>query len=218
MSVIATVDIAAEDFRLGKALATNPGISVRLERVVPLGETFVPYFWASDDSVEDIETALEADTDIESFEVVDRVNGEALVRVEWEEDLDSLLDAMVETGAAILEAVGEAGTWSFRLRFPDHDDLTAFYRRCAEHGIAFDLRSVHNPGSPDGTGLELDITDTQRETLLVALEEGYFEVPRRINLTDLATELGVSDTAVSQRLRRGLAPLLAAALRGTEDE
>ena len=216
MSVIATIESPAEEFTLGKALSTNSGIRVRLERVVPLGSTLIPYFWAEDGSVEAIERALRAEADIESFEIVDRVDGEALVRVEWREDLDGLVDAMVTTDATILQGVGSAERWRFQLRFDDHDSLTQFYRRCRDHDLTFELRSVHDPGTPaDQPGLGL--TRTQRDTLEAALANGYFEIPRRITLAELAAELGVSDTAVSQRLRRGLRTLLTATLSESEE-
>lgn len=210
MSVIATIDVAAEDFTLGGALAPNPGMRVRLERVIPVGSTFVPYFWVTEAAVGEVEGALRDETDIESFKVVDTVDDDVLVRVEWG-GLNGFLDAMTETRATLLEAVGEDDTWTIQLRFDDHDDLTAFYRQCVDRDIAIDMQNVHNPGLPSG-GFGLGITETQRETLVTALERGYYEVPRRINLVDLADEIGVSDTAVSQRLRRGIAALLVATL------
>jgi len=70
---------------------------------------------------------------------------------------------------------------------------------------------VKNPlGSPEG--IESNLTETQRDTLLTALQAGYFDVPRRINLQDLAEQFGISDTALSQRLRRGLTELLTSTL------
>ena len=44
------------------------------------------------------------------------------------------------------------------------------------------------------------ITDKQREAIETALEKGYYENPRQSSLSDLAEELGVTDSAVSQRL------------------
>ncbi|WP_128223968.1 helix-turn-helix domain-containing protein [Halobacteriaceae archaeon SHR40] len=44
------------------------------------------------------------------------------------------------------------------------------------------------------------ITDKQREAIETALEKGYYENPRQASLSDLAEELGVTDSAVSQRL------------------
>jgi len=212
MSVLATVAVAAEDFAFGGVLSTNPGLHVRLERVVPLGSTFVPYVWARDGSIETIETALRDEGDIESFRIVDAVGDEALIRVEWNRGLDGLFDVLVETGTTVLEGVGGADTWTFQLRFDDREDLAAFYRQCVEGGVSLDLKRVHNPGVVTDARLGPDVTDEQREALELAFERGYFDVPRRTTLTELATELGVSDTAVSQRLRRGLSTILGATL------
>lgn len=208
MSVLATIDVAAEDFVFGGILTTNPGMHVRLESVVPLGSTFLPYVWAKDGSVDAVEAALRAEDDIESFRVVDTVDEEALIRVEWARDADGFLGVISETGATILEGEGGENTWRFHLRFDEDEDLTSFYRRCVEHGISIDLRRVSHPGIGRAGGSGQGITDQQREALDLAFRRGYFEVPRKVTLTELANELDVSDTAVSQRIRRGLTALL----------
>ena len=216
MSVIATVEVPTETFILGDALCENPGIRVHLERIIPVGSTVIPYFWAANDDVDTIEAELQAESDIESFEIVDEADGEALVRVEWAEEIDGFLDVINDSGATIYEATGEANTWTFSLRFAEHDDLTEFYRECIDRGISLDLQTVHNPGLPEEMGLGLGVTDTQRETLIAAFDAGYFDVPRRINLTELADELGISDTAASQRIRRGVTALLVSTLAKSE--
>lgn len=48
----------------------------------------------------------------------------------------------------------------------------------------------------------------EREALRVALEMGYFEVPRAATLVEVADELGSTDAEVSRRLRLGLGTLL----------
>lgn len=48
------------------------------------------------------------------------------------------------------------------------------------------------------------LSEAESTTLLVALDRGYFEVPRRETLSGLAEELGVPDTEVSERLRRAM--------------
>lgn len=44
------------------------------------------------------------------------------------------------------------------------------------------------------------LTDQQREAFLVALEQGYYERPRRTDLTEIGEALGISKSAASQRL------------------
>ncbi|WP_248517789.1 helix-turn-helix domain-containing protein [Salinarchaeum laminariae] len=48
-----------------------------------------------------------------------------------------------------------------------------------------------------------DLSETERATLSVAADAGYFEQPRDATLQTLADEFEVSDTAVSKNLRRG---------------
>ena len=45
------------------------------------------------------------------------------------------------------------------------------------------------------------LTETQREFLKLALEEGYFESPRQISQAELAEDLGISPSMVSRRVR-----------------
>lgn len=51
---------------------------------------------------------------------------------------------------------------------------------------------------------EPKLTQSQREALLLALEMGYFEEPRTAILSEVATELGISQPAAGGLLRRGL--------------
>jgi len=41
------------------------------------------------------------------------------------------------------------------------------------------------------------------EALVSAVERGYFEVPRGVTLGDIADDLGISQQAASERVRRG---------------
>ncbi len=47
-----------------------------------------------------------------------------------------------------------------------------------------------------------ELSDTERQTLVVAAEKGYFDQPRGATLQMLANEFDVSDTAVSKNVRR----------------
>lgn len=58
------------------------------------------------------------------------------------------------------------------------------------------------------------LTDRQREALGTALRMGYFEVPRKVRLADVAAELGVDTSTASGVLRRGEARVLRSFLAG----
>lgn len=52
------------------------------------------------------------------------------------------------------------------------------------------------------TGPDRDLTVRQREALLTAYEMGYFDIPRRASLREIASELGITSSSLSERLRR----------------
>ena len=207
MSVIADFSIPAEQFALGHLLEVRPGVQVRLESMVPTGETMIPYFWVEDPDIEAVEEALLESTYVEEASIVDRVGDEALFRVVWAEDVNGIIETITETESVILEGNGHGDNWTFELRFPEYDALSRFYRSVVEKDISITLENVHNPIDQSGPQPNV-LTDEQREALQTALEEGYFAVPREITLVELADQLGISDSAVSQRIRRGLTKLL----------
>jgi predicted DNA binding protein len=52
------------------------------------------------------------------------------------------------------------------------------------------------------------LTDRQYDTLLWALEQGYFNIPREVSAEELATQFDISDQAVTERIRRGITNVL----------
>lgn len=62
----------------------------------------------------------------------------------------------------------------------------------------------NNPSDGDRTEtVRLDVlTEKQRETVLLALKMGYYSTPREATIGDIADRIGVSESAISQRLRR----------------
>ena len=55
---------------------------------------------------------------------------------------------------------------------------------------------------PGTERLFTDLTDRQRETLLTALEMGYYDNPRRATYSDIAGELDCTATTVGEHLRK----------------
>ena len=53
-----------------------------------------------------------------------------------------------------------------------------------------------------------ELSDTRHEALRIAFENGYYEVPREGTLTDIAEELDIPSSEVSERLRHGVRDVL----------
>lgn len=206
MSVRADLSVPATDFVLGSVLGERSAVRLRLECAVPLGDAVAPCVWVSGLDLDDVVAALRRDPDVTDVIVLEETDEEVLVDLGWDPGASTLFELLVDSRAALVEAVGSGESWSLRLRFPDREPLGVFFRRCRDRGV--DL-SVERVVETDRAGADaLPLTDVQRETLQIGFERGYFDVPRGITLVELADELGVSDTAVSQRLRRGVSTLL----------
>lgn len=97
------------------------------------------------------------------------------------------------------------GYWYLRFRFSDHQNVADFYQYLTDNGITdFDIHSIYELTSRSDRNGRDDLTDEQREALIAAARNGYFDVPRGVTLEDLGEELGVSQQAVSQRIRRAV--------------
>ena len=80
--------------------------------------------------------------------------------------------------------------------------FASFWRRNA----GFRLHRLTRDGDPEPPGDGL--TDRQEEALRIAYERGYFEIPRRATLDDVAAELGITPSSASERLRRAQTELV----------
>lgn len=201
MSVIVEITVPAADFELGRSLqTTDNGARFELERMIPTTDRVIPYFWAKDTDFTALTASLSDDENVLGLTLLDDFDDRALFRIEWPSDINGLVGSIKAHGATIIDAAGTNERWEFQLRFPDSADISGFHADCKRRGIHLNLRRLYRPEQSD---LETSgLTPTQRETLLTALEEGYFSIPRRITGEELAEKLGVSDQAVSERLRR----------------
>ncbi|WP_394324795.1 helix-turn-helix domain-containing protein [Halopiger xanaduensis] len=211
MSVIATVSIPASEFPLGSVLDADRDATVSVETTVPADEGSLPYLWVPADVADSVVDELDDNGNVTDAAVVDELEDSALVRVEWDDRLDGVLEAIRSSDAIVTSAAGTASQWTFRLRFPSYEDLSEFYTACVEDDVSIELAQLHEAVGSDQRR-RFGLTNAQRDLVVAAYEAGYFDVPRKTTLVELGERLGISDSAVSQRLRRGLAELISATL------
>lgn len=211
MAVLLEFTVDREAFALGRGLGEAPNRSIRLEQIVPVDSTTIPFFWAEGESSEDLAESVRENPLFENLAVVDRIGERTLYRVEWAEEDESLLDGLVETRGTLLEASGN-GNWLFRVRFADHEDVAAFYNYCTEHGIAITVERVYTLTEESLRGRMFEMTEAEREAIVLALRRGYFETPSEVSMSELAEKLEVTPQAVSQRVRRANRKILTGVL------
>lgn len=87
----------------------------------------------------------------------------------------------------------------------DRDQAFEVLHALKETPAAIELLSISEHGDAEkkdcAARIDLsNLTDTQRETIEVAFERGYYDSPKGVILEDLAAEFGISKQAIAQRL------------------
>lgn len=210
MATVMEFTSPADEFPLGTVFENLPGVSVELERLIPHDTRVIPYFWVRGAEADDIEAAFEAHAGVVNIDLIDSVDHEYLMRAEWESEYFGVLSALAAANVTVLTGVGTAEGWNFEVRAETSEAISEFRSNCQEKDIQIEITAIHALLPIHGEGY--DLTDAQREALVLAYERGYFDSPRATSLDAIADELGISQQALSSRLRRGHRRLIAGAL------
>jgi predicted DNA binding protein len=206
MTVIAELTIPADAFELGRILSLKSGGRVSLESVVPMGDSVIP-FVRTHDSDTAFADRVRRHPFVSDFHRVGSRGGQTLYAIDWSIEQDRFIDSILATDGQVIGAVGTPDRWQFELRLPSHAALSAFSGRCERADIPITVDRIYNPTNPDA-GPFFGLTEPQRETLIMAVEAGYYSLPRQTVTKELGAELGISDQAVSERLRRAITNLV----------
>lgn len=113
--------------------------------------------------------------------------------------------------------VAEGGWERYRVFSWDKGNILKLVGLVQEHGGLVRLESMHQVSLPSFTdemlvpveGLMDGLTAKQIETLMLAVERGYFDSPARISAEELARLTGLSRSTVMEHLRKAEGKLLA---------
>lgn len=217
MSVITEVRIAAADFELGRLLEGNSRAAIELETLVPSGDATVPLFWVYEPIGEEFLAAVERYPAVDRTFIVDEFEDRKLIKIDWDASQDHLFECLMVNNGQILSATGLPEEWHFEFRFSDRGSLGEF-QDCTENAhIDLEVTRVYNPSDPTG-GPWFGLSEPQREALTLAVRRGYYDIPRGCTTVELAEELGISDQAVTERLRRAIATFSRQALTESEEK
>ena len=212
MSVIVEFTVAGEDFLLGEVLNAVPEVVVEIERVVAhADERVTPYFWISGEDDGAFDAGVAEDPSVENVVALDDFGDASLYRADWVEEEVDVVDAFRTIDMVLLEATGRRGCWQLRLRFDDQCDLEAMNEYRRTHDFDATIGRIYHPDDPNAGG-QFGLTPTQRDTLVAALEAGYYDLPRKVTHEELSDRLGVSQQSISHRLHRAHGNLVRNAL------
>ncbi|QRV14027.1 helix-turn-helix domain-containing protein [Haloterrigena salifodinae] len=207
MATFVELELPAAETALGETFDRVRSCYCYLEQAV-VSETPGLWFGGAERSV--IEAALEADATVDAHSRIRAASDEWLYEIRFADEIYEIGALPFEEGGTILAASADCGVWSIRMRFPDHESATRTYRRFLERDVDVDVASLRKgpKTGPERPGLTVE----QYETLVAAVERGYYEVPREVSVQELADEFDISDQSVSERLRRASSEILATEL------
>lgn len=216
MCVIVTARISAGQFALRDTLSTNPGAAFELVQHVAHRAGALSLVWgtgAGDPESEPIEDVVRADSTVDEVEVLTTADGASLLRIEWDDSMQTVISDVIGTQGTVTSASATPAGWNLQFLFPDREAVTATSQACERHGVDIDFRSIRSL-SGSRRQSKFDLTESQHDTLVAAHEAGYYDVPRKVKLAELAADMGVSHQTLSERLRRGHRSLVGSALVG----
>ena len=150
-----------------------------------------------------------------SFDVVQRYAGGGhehatiLVTAKLEEETPFVV--MLQNGYMPLDPTGlKNGREYFDLILRDRErllDLMALIEPVGNvkiERVVSGAETSTQPSSAAWSAMLANLTDRQFEVLSLAVERGYFEVPRGATLADIASELDIEKSTASEHVRRGV--------------
>lgn len=215
MSTIAEIELPADEFALYQTLTAFPDVHFEIIRIAAHEQKLTPYVQVSGDDLEGFDSAIEADPSVDNATLVDDLERERLYRMDWCDGIEAVQHMVGDEAAAVVEMHGRDSHWQLRVLFPNRASLSSTSEFCTDAGLTFTVRTVHDLERSTGSG-GFGLSTDQYETLVTAAEQGYFDVPRSVTMDELAESLGISQQAVSERLRRGHRALVNSALRPDE--
>ncbi len=211
MTTVVELEVPADELALARTIDRVPTFEFQVGGLIG---TVPPLVWASGPDRTTIERALETDPSVDVFATITEETAEAddcwLFRLEFGDRAKLFQHLVADNGGAILDAHGRDGWWSLKLLFHDHEAVSTCHDLFDQYGFQVEVTRV--TGTNGIASAQTPLTKTQYETIYKAYELGYFDVPRKVTLEELANELGISHQALSERLRRSHSALVGAEL------
>ena len=210
MTTVVEFRVAAFDAVLGEVFDLVPSAVCEIEQVITSEGHGL---WLAGAPQDDLEAALRADPSVDAYDLISAIENRWLYDVVFTPGSVDVFATIVAHRGTVLSATAEDGWWHLSVRFVDREDASEVYDHLTGDGTNATLVRLSNLS--EQAPVDYGLTPKQYEALLAALDHGYFTIPRETSMEELATELGVSHQALSERLRRAYRALVVTELNGT---
>lgn len=218
MSITTAIHIEHERLALVPTLRSLSGITIRVitQGTTNPGETFFP-FLIEHDHREELEQSLDSDPTVADYEIVDWTDDRGIYYIEHSSEAKLISTVVADVNGFLLDTKTKENGWLVRLLLPGKAALNTIWEYARDQDIKMEILEIYENKGTNGES-SYGLTDEQIAALIAAYENGYFSEPRERSLEDLASEMNLSSTAMSGRLRRGIRNLIAATISETQSD
>ncbi|EMA27780.1 helix-turn-helix domain-containing protein [Haloarcula japonica] len=217
MSITTKIHIEHERLALVPTLQNLEDIAIRVitQGNTDPGSTVFPFLIKYRDR-DRLEEMLDVDPTVQSYELVDWTDQTGIYYIEHTPETKLISSVVTDVNGFLVHTETKGNGWLVRLLLPDREALNTIWEYANENDISLDIIEIYGNTDTGGES-SYGLTDEQRTALTTAYENGYFGEPRDISLNEVAAEIGLSSTAMSGRLRRGMRNLIAATIIDREE-
>ncbi|QLK27372.1 helix-turn-helix domain-containing protein [Natrinema zhouii] len=161
------------------------------------------------------DASVDGDHDVELTPIQSN-DREAIYRFERDSAANCACEVIERTGTPVSSVRGQDGALLLSFRTVELSEITAIVdelRAYFDGVVVEELSQDHEDVSGDPIVVDRDrLTTRQREILETAHELGYFDYPKGANATDVADELGVARSTLTEHLAAAQTKLMDAIL------
>lgn len=218
MSITAKVRIEHEKLALVPTLQRLDDVTIRVvaQGNTAPGTTVFPFLIQYDERGE-LERTFDQDPTVEEYKLIDWTDRTGIYYIEHTDETKLISTVVTDVNGFLAHTETKGESWIARLLLPDRDALNTVWEFARDHDIELDIIEIYG-NDEAGTDTSYGLTDEQLAALRTAYASGYFDEPRDVALDEIGEEMGLSSTAISGRLRRGMRNLIDATLIKEDEE
>lgn len=206
-SLIGKISLSHPELALSDVLRRVPSVTVQPTQVTTAMNSRFMMFTARGEELGRFETALDDSSTVLDPLTIERTTDCRVYRVKLTDDARWITPGLILAGARPLDIRSSNRLWELRGQFRSRAALDQFREYCAENDFSFVLNQLYWTSGGDQR-TDFGLSPKQLEIARKAHQSGYFDVPRQVSQQELADQLDISSSAVSQRLRRATAQIL----------
>lgn len=196
---------------IGDISRAHPDVPIRILAALTGEDAGVGLVEISSPTVEELVADMRTSDSVTKFELLQRTADTVLLQ--FETTMPLLLLPIQDSGVPLtMPFTIKDGTAEWEITAPQ-GRLSALGTQLAEFGIPFTVNEVHQHIEPEQL-----LTDRQLRLVRTAVDHGYYDTPRQSSLTDLAEEVDLAKSTMSETLHRAEEQIIKQYLDNRQDD